>query len=299
MDKSIVNPLVPYAYENMMREALLLRERYPELIQLGSIGKSSEGRELTVLRLGDGERHVLLVGAHHGREYISSALLMRMCEEYAGRAGLRSLWRRVSLWFVPMLNPDGVEISIYGKSALTEKNKDFVCILGDYATWKANARGVDLNRNYPCLFEKKRSTVLVPASEMYKGEKPASECEVQALMAFTRQIPFCLAATFHAKGEEIFYGDSNTPETTDISFEIAKTLQSECGYALAPISQDPGIFAAGFENWFRQEYKRPCLLLELAPFDGYIPHNMKNFDRLVWQKMRETGKILAEWVDNK
>ena len=44
MDKSIVNPLVPYAYENLMREALLLRERYPELIQLGSIGKSSEGR---------------------------------------------------------------------------------------------------------------------------------------------------------------------------------------------------------------------------------------------------------------
>ena len=113
MDKSIVNPLVPYAYENMMREALLLRERYPELIQLGSIGKSSEGRELTVLRLGDGERHVLLVGAHHGREYISSALLMRMCEEYAGRAGLRSLWRRVSLFFVPMLNTDGVENYIY------------------------------------------------------------------------------------------------------------------------------------------------------------------------------------------
>lgn len=303
MDKYIVNPYVKYSYRSMVREATQLCGRYSGALSVGSIGKSYEERELLLLRLGSGRKNILLVGAHHGREYISSALLMRMCEDYAlrleeGDARVCGILRDISLWFVPMLNPDGVEISVFGQTALRWYNELLPVVGGDYATWKANARGVDLNRNYPCLFEKKKSTVLSPASEMYKGENPASEREVRALMALSLSRDFALAATFHAKGEEIYYADSNTPFLFGESRQIAQTLASLTGYSLAPVSEDPAVFAAGFENWFRAECRKPAILLELSPFDGVIPHDMRNFDSLVWDRTRDVGLLLAKYVQN-
>ena len=39
------------------------------------IGHSVEGRDLTLIKMGTGDRKLLLVGAHHAREYISSTYL--------------------------------------------------------------------------------------------------------------------------------------------------------------------------------------------------------------------------------
>ncbi len=65
---------------------------------------------------------------------------------------------------------------------------------------------------------------------------------------------------------------------------MAQRLAAVSGYALMPVSSDPGIYAAGFENWFRQEFLRPALLVELTPpIGGAVPHSDKAFFKLVWK----------------
>ena len=103
-----------------MEEAQKLREAYPQLITLSSAGMSVEGRDLLVISLGKGDRKILLCGAHHAREYITSSFLMKMVETYAEKGFQRQLLggydpgellNRVTLVVVPMVNPDGVNRS--------------------------------------------------------------------------------------------------------------------------------------------------------------------------------------------
>lgn len=297
----IVNPYRDYDYLGMMEEARRLRNSYPNLIELGEIGKSVQGRSLLRIRLGQGATRIFLVGAHHGREYLSSALLMRMCEYYcllwekrASCYDVRELLKRVTFFVVPMLNPDGVQISIYGEAVMTRAQKEMKMIGASPREWKANANGVDLNRHYPCLFEKKEIKVTQPASELFKGYSAGTEPEVQAAMRFCLRNNFDLAATFHTKGEEIFYADANTPSLISHSRRIAWRVAHLTGYSLAPVSRDPKVFAAGFENWFRERMRRPCLLFELAPYDGPVPSDMREFDTLVWDKVKNIGLELAQ-----
>ncbi|MBQ9942600.1 MAG: hypothetical protein IJP03_06310, partial [Christensenellaceae bacterium] len=159
------------------------------------------------------------------------------------------------------------------------------------ACWKANGRGVDLNRNYPCLFAEKQSAVLTPSAEGYKGPFAASEAETRAIMRWAWEGRFRWAITLHAKGEEILYADAASPRVTQAARKLAEAAARVCGYALAPISCDAKKFGAGFENWFRLSLGRPCLLFELAPYDGPLPCSMADFAAKVWPKMR--GVITA------
>ena len=62
-----------------------------------------------------------------------------------------------------------------------------------------------------------------------------------------------------------------------------------------PVSSDPSVFAGGFENWFRQEYGRPSILMELSPSNGTdIPHDMRQFDELVWNRCSEVCNVLID-----
>ena len=239
-----------YGYDELMGDIYSLK------CPCFSIGKTVMGRDIPALKIGGGTRPFLIVGAHHGREYISSRFIMRELK------GI-SLDPDVVLYAVPMLNPDGVELSL---NACPE--------------WKANSRGVDLNENYPCLFYEKKSAP-APCGDGFKGYYPASEPEVTALMSFCEKIRPQAALTLHAKGEEIFYADENSPNISQKSLKIAQALAKISGYAIKPPSKDPAIYAAGFENWFRARFFRPCLLTELAPYDNSpVPYPVSVGERL-------------------
>lgn len=293
MGKKLVCSSKKYDYAQMMRDFEKLSCRYP--IEKQIIGYSAEGREIPAFCVGTGERRALLVGAHHAREYIASAYLMRVLEELCEQkrqcvqgTEVETQLKRCKLFFVPMLNPDGVEISIHGARAAKNPGRvrRMKRVFPAYCAWKANANGVDLNRHYPCLWQEKHSAICAPASEGFKGSAPAQESEVRALMKLCQKEDFLLAATFHAKGEEIYWADRNSEKLVPQARRIAQRLHEVTGYTLMPVSADPGQYAAGFENWFRQEFRRPALLFELAPFTGgVIPHDMQEFDRLVWEKM--------------
>ncbi|MHB1314104.1 MAG: M14 family zinc carboxypeptidase [Christensenellales bacterium] len=293
----IANVVIPegvYGYEELLSDAGSLAAMYPDLIETSVIGQSVEGRDILLVKLGKGDKKLLLAGAHHAREYITSTYLMEMADEYAraytasgnyGSYDIRKLLDQVTVYIVPMVNPDGVNLVQNGIDAVKnpEAVKAMRMLQKDYDQWKANINGVDLNRQYPCHWDEKKSNTNVPSSEMYKGTAPATEPEVKAIMALCDSNKFLLAASFHAKGEVIYWADSGSEDSIEADDTIAQALSGVSGYGLMPVSEDPSVYGGGFENWFRQEFLRPAFCIELTPSNNSTsPHNDSDFLDLVW-----------------
>ena len=302
----VVDPYRPYTYEMMIEDANALAAMYPENIDVSIIGHSVEGRDLTLIKMGTGEKKLLLVGSHHAREYITSTYLMNMIDKYMfaaasgtsfGEYNMADLLTQVTVYVVPMLNPDGVNLVINGRESVqnVEAVSAMTMLKNTYAEWKANINGVDLNRQYPCYWDVKISNTFVPSSEMYKGEDSATEPEVRAMINLCNNNEFLVAASFHTKGEIIYWADSGTVDLIDGAKKIAEDLSLSTGYEMMPPSEDPAVYGAGFENWFRLEFEKPGFCIELTPTDGTsLPHDDTEFDKIVWEDAKYIGAILMQ-----
>ena len=89
--------------------------------------------------------------------------------------------------------------------------------------WKYNARGVDINRNFPC-----KSYV---QQQLY--EYPGSESETQMLMRIFRDYETVAYLDFHSRGKIIYYYRNAMPNTYNQKCrQFARALQHVSGYAL-------------------------------------------------------------------
>lgn len=302
----IVNPYMPYTFDQMVEESRKLAETYQEIITLASIGTSVEGRELTLIKLGKGDKKIILCGAHHAREYITSSYLMKMVEEYSnayinnesfGKYNVRELLDKICIYIVPMVNPDGVNLVNKGLGEVSNQEavEAMAMLRPTYREWKANINGVDLNRQYPAKWEEKYDEVGRPASESFKGETSASEPEIKAMMQVSLENEFILAASFHTKGNVIYWADRGTVDLIPGVKDMTKRMSSLTKYQRMPISEDPSIYGAGYENWFRLEFKRPAFCIELTPYNNSDkPHDDKRFNSLVWNNAKYIGLFLAD-----
>ncbi|MFD6209549.1 M14 family zinc carboxypeptidase [Peribacillus sp. NPDC060253] len=261
-----------YSPERMEADLQGIQNQYELDVQI--IGQTEEGKNIKAVKLGEGKRSILLVGSHHGREWLSSKLLMSMLEEYAGayRAGKSvggyssALMDEVSIWFIPMLNPDGVSIQQGDLSNLSFIEKAAVWKMNRYSKnwsrWKANAKGIDLNRQYPAGWKEVMSDETKPTYQFYKGEHPLEAAEVKALADFTRKIDPLIAVSYHTSGREIFWHYQNKRENMARDYGIAKKTAEMTGYELTfPEKEAVG---SGFTDWFITEFGRPGMTIELS-----------------------------------
>jgi hypothetical protein len=174
-------------------------------VTLDTIGLSGEGRPILALKVGPAadapERpNVLYIGTHHAREWIAAELATRLAEYLADSLpttpeGAGLLASR-DIWVVPMLNPDGYQYT-FDVERLWRKNRR---PNGD------GTFGVDLNRNYPAFWGRDDlGSSGVTGAETYRGPGPASEPEVQALIAFHAAHPPDVAVSYHSYTGLILY----------------------------------------------------------------------------------------------
>ncbi len=291
----IVNPTIPYTHAQMMCDICALRARYPGLVGMYHAGYSVHSRTIPVLTVGCGPVKAFFCGAHHAREHISAAYLMYATEVFAAHAqtgerfgnyDIQELLTKCTMHIIPMVNPDGVTLAQEGPDAFpnAEQIRSMICVRRTYAEWKANANGVDINRQYPAQWDKKYVLVDAPASEMFNGTAPATEPEVRAVMRVCRNNVFKAALSFHTKGEIIYWADEATAGKLLHAKAFAERLSAVSGYELMPVSENPGEYAAGFENWFRQEFLYPALVIELTPSSGgTVPHSSGDFFTMAWE----------------
>lgn len=151
-----------FDYSALIECAWVLSKNY-EFLQFSYLTESIMGRAIPMFRVGEGAKEFYYIGAHHGAEGITGALLMRFLGELAELAerhgtlmgvNLDYILRSRSLYFVPVLNVDGVDIAVNGASRDNLMYARLIAMNGseDFTGWQANARGVDLNHNYDSGF---------------------------------------------------------------------------------------------------------------------------------------------------
>ncbi|MCL1853481.1 MAG: hypothetical protein FWF88_10720 [Peptococcaceae bacterium] len=267
----VVDPLRPYDSQRLYEDARTLARFYPEVLSLASIGQSALGNNIPLLKLGSGERHVLWVGAIHGREVMTCAFLLLIAEEYAhaycnlapydaySADKVHDLLDEFTVYFVPMANPDGVDI-------VTAEGPALVPIYSR-ETWKSNAGGVNLNRNFPFDWDSNSFDGFSNNYLSNKGLLPASEPETLALMALCEENAFEFLVSCHCSGRVLYWRDDKNGETPGDEL-LARTIAKLTGYAMLPSTKRAlNGWAGGLENWFRDRYNRPAICLELGLFD--------------------------------
>lgn len=115
---SIVPTNIRYTSQILGLNISALQTVYP-FLEISSIGTSVLGRRMQCIKFGNGQKEVFYCASTHANEWITSPLLMKfmenLCKSYVNNLNIfgvnaRDLFSNVSLYIVPMVNPDGVDL---------------------------------------------------------------------------------------------------------------------------------------------------------------------------------------------
>ena len=237
----------------------------------GIIGFSAQGRPIYYFGVERTDYPKIIVQASiHAREYITSYLTLKLIERS------NKLLECGSVYFIPILNPDGVKI------ALTEN-----------PLYKANARGVDLNVNFDARWGTGEKNIKQKSSENYIGEYPFSESESKAIRDFTYLIKPDFTISYHAKGEEIYYEffQENLEKTRDA--RLAKLIASCTGYTVKKTPYSAG----GYKDWCISQLKIPALTIEVGKDDLSHPIGKKHLRKIYKQNKFVIQKTIEFFLE--
>lgn len=185
------------------------------------IGKSVRGRPIRAWHIGNrkAKRKVVVLAAMHGDELAPRRILRSLRE--------RRHIRRVNLWFVPTVNPDG---------ARRHRRK--------------NAHGVDLNRNYPVRWKNLDG-------RYESGPRPRSERETRVLMRFLRRVNPRYVVSFH---QPLHGADISTPK----SRKLARRLARHMHLPKKRFTCSGGCHGT-MTQWFNKRRRGAAVTVELGP----------------------------------
>lgn len=172
---------IPYSYDIMQLNIQRFRLKY-SFLEIGNIGTSVMEKEIPYIKLGNGTNKVIYIASTHANEWITSPILMKFIEDFCNsyileqnifNISTQEIYETSSIYIVPMLNPDGVnlvveEIDTYSDYYITAKK-----IAQDYPSipfpdgWKANIQGIDLNLQFPAKWEEAKK--IKYAKRIYKS----------------------------------------------------------------------------------------------------------------------------------
>ncbi|MET1029358.1 M14 family zinc carboxypeptidase [Domibacillus tundrae] len=296
-----VDPFKTMTYKQMVQDLKELVLWHPDIASLDVIGKSVDGRDLYALKLGTGKEEILVNASHHAREHITTNVVMEMVDQYAhlfktngsmnGYAA-RSILQKASIYFVPMVNPDGVSLVQLG--ANSAKNKAAILKLNggssNFSAWKANIRGVDLNRQYPADWKNICCDPGKPSSQNYKGPMALSEPESKAMHDFVLKHSFKTSASYHSSGQIIFWHFYQSGARKSRDLALAKKVSRKTGYSLVAARSNPS--GGGFNDWFIQNEQKPGVTIEVSPYIGNRPVPIIYFSS-IWKQNDSIGLMLA------
>jgi g-D-glutamyl-meso-diaminopimelate peptidase len=262
-----------------------LRARYP-FISVYTIGKSVMGKPIQYMRLGMGVKNVFFNASHHGNEWITTPILLRYLENFCralvsggdiGGKSAAELYTGATIWFVPMVNPDGVDLAsgrltegrFYNEAATMSQNYPSIPFPSG---WKANISGIDTNLQYPAGWEiareiKTAQGYFTPGPRDYVGDYPLQAPESRAVYDFTNSHNFDLTVSYHTQGRVIYwkYGTIEPPR----GLEIGTYLSAASGYTLDNVPDASG--HAGYKDWFILEFNRPGYTVEAGYGTNPLP----------------------------
>ncbi|XP_039958527.1 carboxypeptidase D isoform X2 [Bactrocera tryoni] len=186
---------VYHDHDELTRFLRATSARYPNLTALYSIGKSIQGRDLWVMVVSSspyehmiGKPDVKYVGNIHGNEPVGRELLLHLIQyfvtSYNTDQYVKWLLDNTRIHIMPSMNPDGFAVS-----------KEGAC---DGGQGRYNARGFDLNRNFP---------------DYFKQNNKRGQPETDAVKDWISKIQFVLSGSLHGGALVASYPYDNTPNS--------------------------------------------------------------------------------------
>jgi len=192
----------------------------PAVVSKRIIGYSVRGRPIRAYELGDrgARRTVVALGSMHGNEQDGTVVISQLINGKPITG--------VHLWVIPRDNPDGYLRNV-----------------------RHNARGVDLNRNFPTKWRR-------VTGYYNSGAAPSSEPETRVLKRFLDQINPGHVVTFHSPLHGIdVYGAKDRPFARRLSTHLRlPTMSFDCS----------GGCHGTLTQWFNRNHPGACVTVEFG-----------------------------------
>jgi hypothetical protein len=124
----------------------------------------------------------------HAREYTPPELASRWAEslidDYGNNADITAMLDHTEIHLVLQANPDGRQVAETNRNAYQRKNRN----PNGSGSSCGDSYGVDLNRNFPFRWGFDTGSSGDQCAATYRGPKPASESEVQAIVHYCESI---------------------------------------------------------------------------------------------------------------
>lgn len=193
-------------YDKLTKFLRTTSSKFPNLTALYSIGKSVQGRDLWVMVVSSspyehmiGKPDVKYVANMHGNEAVGRELMLHLIQylvnSYNSDPYVKWLLDNTRIHILPSMNPDGFEVAKEGQC--------------DGGQGRYNARGFDLNRNFPDYFK-----------QNYKRGQP----ETDAVKEWTSKIQFVLSGGIHGGALVASYPFDNTANSMFQSYISSPSL---------------------------------------------------------------------------
>lgn len=266
-----------HTYDETVAALRSLESKHGNLVQMFSIGKSVQDRDIWGVRISDdsepgaAKKAIVYMGTHHAREHVSTEIPIMFAEELVNSSltdpAIQALLKKIEIYVIPIVNPDGTIHDIDGRS---------------YKWWRKNRRrnhdgsyGVDLNRNYGFGWGTGGSSS-TPTSDIYMGRAPFSEPETQSIRDFfVAHQNVTIALSFHTFSELVLYpwggrNDGIGGQDELLFKKMAGDIAAMNHYT--PMQSSELYIASGDTcDWLYGEQSVYCFTFELSPssmFDG-------------------------------
>jgi hypothetical protein len=316
-----------YTYTSLTTLLEDLQQTHPTIFQYHSLGTTQQGRDIWIVKISDNitqsenEPEILYMGGVHGNEKPGFQVVIHnmkaIAENYTTpnvnqsfTQHIRTIVNQTVLYFLPMVNPDGVEANTRKNHAPNQ------CLLGSTLF-----KGVDLNRNYGYKWEEldkhpfryifgffprglHRTTVKYPLLDFqtllgggtYRGPKPFSENETHAVKQFIEQSNITLCVDYHIFGEKIVYPwfwtqDSSSVEPVLVS--LAENISTFNHYEV--IQGGDWYFVPGSAaDWMHATFDIVSFVIELLPSrDDSLVYDQESIEELCFVHLK-VNLYLAE-----
>jgi|GEM_PF-1716587 len=262
--------------------------KYFDLSQYLGLPKSAEGRTLHAIQISknpsqiEDEPKILIVGQHHARELMTHQAVVDSAENLIneiknGNSAYASAVNESAIWFVPLINPDGIE-HVFKSDRMWRKNR---------AINSDGSRGVDLNRNYAFKWSACGQNSSVPSSDIFAGKAAMTEPEVNMMDVLNEKLRFQYMISYHSAGNEVLYPYvCGTLAEERMYYDIRDRLATEIGFGKRVASSS----GEDFEHYYAN-YGTISFLLEIG--EEFQPA-VSEYRSSVWPNVQKVLPFLFE-----